>query len=29
MISENQKNIIYELDTAIKKGQVHQWSLKF
>ena len=22
------KNIIYELDTAIKKSQVHQWSLK-
>ena len=24
------KNIIYmyEVDTAIKKGQVHQWSLK-
>ena len=23
------KNIIYEPDTAIKKSQVHQWSLKF
>ena len=22
------KNIIYKLDTAIIKGQVHQWSLK-
>ena len=22
------KNIIYELDTAIEKSQVHQWSLK-
>ena len=22
------KNIIYEHDTAIKKSQIHQWSLK-
>ena len=28
MIAENQKNKIYELDTAIKKSQVHQWTLK-
>ena len=28
MIYENQKSIIFELDTAIKKSQVHHWSLK-
>ena len=22
------KNVIYELDTAIKKSQVHQWNFK-
>ena len=27
MIFENREKIIYEHDTAIKNGQVHQWKL--